>query len=89
MTSSLLIDAINFAKTHSQIESLLNERDNDTELILLTVSCSKTLYEVSGTGYFLRVLFDYRKRNNRNTIAPDIFIDLEYKDGKFKALPAL
>lgn len=89
MTSSLLIDAINFAKTHSQIESLLNERDNDTELILLTVSCSKTLYEVPGTGYFLRVLFDYRKRNNRNTIAPDIFIDLEYKDGKFKALPAL
>ncbi len=89
MNSTLLTDAINFAKSHLQILDLLNERDNDEKLILLSVSCKKTLFEGGKDGYFLRVIFDYRLRNERNTNGPDVFIDLEYDNGKFKALPRL
>lgn len=89
MNSTLLTNAINFAKKHSQILDLLEDRDNNEDLILLSVSCKKTLYEGGKDGYFLRVIFDYRVRNERNTNGPDVFIDLEYDNGRFKALPQL
>jgi hypothetical protein len=88
MNSKLLIEAINFAKNHSQIIDQVNERDNDDRLILQSISCKKTLYE-GNDGYFLRIIFDYRVKNESNTNEPDVFIDLEYDGKKFKALPQL
>ncbi len=88
MNSTILIDAVNFAKYHPQIVNMLAERDNDPRLILLKVSCYKRLYE-GKDGYFLRVLFDYRLKNQQNTNGPDVFIDLELENGEFIALPPL
>lgn len=89
MTSTQIAEAVVFAKNHSQINEILSERDADDNLILMGASCKKTLYEGGNEGYFLRVIFDYKIKNQRNTPAPDVFIDLEYVGGNFRALPRL
>ncbi|GEM_PF-3415724 len=89
MTTTQIAEAIIFATNHSQINDILRERDEDDNLILMGISCKKTLYEGGNQGYFLRVIFDFKIRNQRNTPAPDVFIDVEYADGHFRALPEL
>lgn len=89
MDSNVLIEAINFSKFHPDTSKQLGKSDSNEDMVLLKISCEKTLFEGRGNGYFLRVKFEYKSKGSRTKSLPKIFLDLDYNNGEFKALPAI
>jgi len=88
LTSTLLADAISFAKSDPNMAANLQKRDNDDALYMAGIYCEMKTYTETPDKFYLRIIFDYAEFDNPGSKAPDIFVDLQtLAGGGFQILP--
>ncbi len=90
MNSQVFTEAINFARTHEQVAADIHTRDNNPDLVLISIRCNKTPFEGGQDGNFLRIIFDYKRRGQPDNIGPDVIIDMiPLAQSGFRVLPRI
>ena len=87
LTSTLLSNAISFAKSVPEMAGKLQGRDEDDNLYLREILCRMETYTNNRDRFYLRVIFNYSTFNVANRDRPDVYIDLTtHADGSFRVL---
>lgn len=87
-SSTLLANAISFAKSFPPMASALQKRDADNRIYAKSIFCEMKVYTNNPHAYYIRIIFDYAYFTSPEPNQPDMYLDLApLASGSFQVLP--